>query len=161
MIHWCLFARWLVMGRCPAVWVNVCHFPHKWKHLDTGVCPEVRAVEALTHKVAGRQPVEEMRKEDWWRERSVTHTEGPHTHILVKCRGILMLCTVCIIILGYCVIDTKDAVCTVPLLAQWEPSPLLRHLWKLQIMWEGCWNVIELILHSTLLWFLNSSTRIS
>lgn len=40
--------------------MNVCHFPHKWKHLDTEVYPEVRAVEALTHKVAGRQPVEEM-----------------------------------------------------------------------------------------------------
>lgn len=60
--------------------MNVCHFPHKWKHLDTEVCPEVRAVEALTHKVAGRQPVEEMSKADWWRERSLTHTEGPHTH---------------------------------------------------------------------------------
>lgn len=47
----------------------MCHFPHKWKHLDTEVCPEVRAVEALTHKVAGRQPVEEMSKADWWRER--------------------------------------------------------------------------------------------
>lgn len=48
------------MGKCPTVCVNVCHFPHKWKHLDTEVCPEVRDVEALTHKVAGRRLVEEM-----------------------------------------------------------------------------------------------------
>lgn len=53
--------------------------PHKWKHLDTEECPEVRAVEALTHKVAGRQLVEEMSKADCWRERSMTHCEGPHT----------------------------------------------------------------------------------
>lgn len=38
--------------------------PHKWKHLDTEVCPEVRAVEALAHKVAGRQPLEEMSAAD-------------------------------------------------------------------------------------------------
>lgn len=84
MLHPCLYAWWLVMGRCPAVWVKVCHFPHKWKHLDIEVCPEVRAVEALTHKVAGRQPVEEMSSADCWRRRSVTHTHRrtSHTHTL-------------------------------------------------------------------------------
>lgn len=81
MIHCCLYARWLVMGRCPVVWVNVCHFPHKWKHLDTEVCPEVRAVEALTHKVAGRQPGRKWaRQTGGGRRASHTHTEGPHTH---------------------------------------------------------------------------------
>lgn len=58
----------------------MCHFPHKWKHLDIEVCPEVRAVEALTHKVAGRQPVEEMSSADCWRRRSVTHTPEDLTH---------------------------------------------------------------------------------
>lgn len=67
------------------VWVNVCHFLYKWKHLDAEVCPEVRTVEALTHKVAGRQLVEEMSWADWWRQRSATCTEGPHTHKVTFC----------------------------------------------------------------------------
>lgn len=67
------------------VWVNVCHFLYKWKHLDAEVCPEVRTVEALTHKVAGRQLVEEMSWADWWRQRSATCTEGPHTHKVTYC----------------------------------------------------------------------------
>lgn len=80
LFNWHSYAAQLVAGWCPAVWVNVCHFLYKWKHLDAEVCPEVRTVEALTHKVAGRQLVEEMSWADWWRQRRATRIEGPHTH---------------------------------------------------------------------------------
>ena len=47
--------------------------------------------------------MEEMSKEDRWREKSVTHSEGPHTHILLKRRVILMLL--------YCMYHHLDILC--------------------------------------------------
>lgn len=167
MTHCCLYAGWLVMGRCPAVWANVCHFPHKWKHLDTEVCPEVRAVEALTHKVAGRQPVEEMSKADWWREREERDTYWGTSHTPATA-GVLP-CTECITVhfLGvfYCFLCCDTVVTKARTQVDVAPPPpclwcsgSMSPLWIIRLLRPAdckihnllgtCWNITELIIHS-------------